>query len=942
MAKTLRVHSLAKELGVSSKDLIAKCGAEGIELKNHMAAITAGLAESIREWFSVDADVTSVEVASPVDLQKVRKKPKVKIKPKEQIETVEQMLAPAAQTAAPAAAVESEVGGAGEAVPAEGPAIAVAEAPAIAASAADSTESSDSAGAHPIVLEPAATLGSETAALPVVEEGLAAAASEVDSVGEQEAAEADQAERVVSKSPPEPVVPAGPQLVPKPAELKGPRVVRIESPETDTLRSPRVPRPPRRDRPAAQLSTAIRPPPAADPPTETARRGRSRGTPGRGPATDATRARSPRRRGADLDLVGERLREWRDQDLIERKERLASATGHGLRDRRAAEKRRSTSSPGGALPAERSSMVEIQEPILLKSFCSAVGVPFTWVMKKMLEHGGAAPRNINEAIDAETAEMLALELGVTLQILKARTAMQLLEEEFAAVERRNLQPRPPVVAMLGHVDHGKTSLLDRIRKSDVAAGEAGGITQHIGAYRIDRGDWHVTFLDTPGHEAFTAMRARGANLTDVVVLVVAADDGVMPQTVEAINHAKAAGVQIVIALNKIDLPGVDLNRIYAQLAEHDLAPAEWGGHTDVIKTSATTGEGIDELIEHLSTLSEVMDLTADPTVATVATVIEADMREGRGFVAEVLVREGTLERGQVIVCGPGAGRVRTLRDDKGRDVAKALPGSPVAVSGLDELPQAGDDLFALKNLKRAKDIATETRDARRAAALHTPQKAASLEDLLRAGDESQVPELAVIIKADGQGSVDALRDKLLAFPSDKARLNLLHAGVGAISEADVALAQASGALIIGFHVVAEDRARQLAERGGVEIRQYRIIYEITDDVHKALEGLLEPLRHQEPRGSVEVRRIFNVSRLGTVAGCYVSDGVVQRNHRVRLVRDGRIVLEDAAIASLKRFKDDAREVRSGFECGLKIAGFDDVKPGDVIEAFEVVEVAQRL
>ena len=429
-----------------------------------------------------------------------------------------------------------------------------------------------------------------------------------------------------------------------------------------------------------------------------------------------------------------------------------------------------------------------------------------------------------------------------------------------------------------------------------------------------------------------------------MVLVVAADDGVMPQTVEAINHAKAAGVAIVVALNKIDLPGVDLNRVYSKLAEHDLTPTEWGGGTDVIKTSAIAGEGIDDLIAHLSTLSELMELQADPTVPPHATVIEAQLRGGQGVVAHVLVREGTLRLGQAIVCGPGAGRIRALIDDQGRSVKQATPGTPVEVSGLTELPQSGDSLYQVANVSLAKEIAEEVRQQRRAAALASAAapKVLTLEALVQSGAEAEVPELNVIIRADVQGSVEVLKKALDAFPAEKARLNVLQAAVGAISEADVHLAKASNALIIGFHVVAEDHARQLADQLGVEVRQYRVIYEILDDLLKALAGLLAPEHHEESRGSVEVRQIFNITRVGTIAGCYVTDGIVNRNHKVRLVRDGRIVLEGAAIDSLKRFKDDAREVRAGFECGIKLHDFDDVKPGDVFQAYELVEVAQEL
>ncbi len=918
VATTLRVHTLAKELGVPSKVIIAKCAAEGVELKNHMAAISVGLAESIREWFSVSADVTSVEVAERVDVEKVRVPRRRDTKAPEPAEVV------AAEPTEPVPAVEM--------APAGMPAPEIApEALAGLAPVIDGTIVVVGPG---LVVETVEAAGAE---------GLAAVAPMAPEVAEALASVGPFEPVVVTPPiakaivPPEPIRPAGPQLVPRPAELQGPRVVRVEAPEPDRYPRPRVGVGPARGvgerdtAPAAGAGAAA---------TAAPKRGRGKGHKEEESDLNRARSRNPRRRSSATD-VDQRVREWREQDLLERKERLAGVTGHGLRDRRAAERRRQATAQTGTTQTMRRDAVEITAPVALKEFCSAVGTPFMVVSKKLTEQTGRL-WTINQSIDAEQVELLALDLGIPVVIGQARTAYEVLEDEFAQRLRPNLQPRPPVVAMLGHVDHGKTSLLDAIRHAHVAEGEAGGITQHIGAYRIDRGDWHVTFVDTPGHAAFTAMRARGADLTDVVVLVVAADDGVMPQTVEAINHARAAGVVIVVALNKIDLPGIDLNRIYAQLAAHDLTPSEWGGQTDVIKTSAVTGQGIDELVAHLSTLSELLELRADADVPAQATVIEAQMREGQGVVAQVLVREGTLRPGQFIVCGPAAGRIRALRDDKGRIVREVPPGTPVEVTGLDELPSAGDGLYQVASLSYAKEIAGEVHQHRRLASLDQGLKPRTLEALVQSGVGAEQPELNVILRADVQGSVEVLRKALAELPSNKSRLVVLHAAVGAITEADVNLAKASHALVLGFNMVAEDRARQLAEQIGVEIRLYRIIYELLDDLRKALAGLLEPEQRHEARATAEVREIFHVSRVGTVAGCYVTDGVVNRHHRVRLVRDGRIVVEGAGIGSLKRFKEDAREVRAGLECGIKIDGFDDIKPGDQIQTFEVVEVPQEI
>ncbi|MBK8914155.1 MAG: translation initiation factor IF-2 [Phycisphaerales bacterium] len=932
MAKTVRLHNLAKELGIPSKSIIEKCRAEGIEVKNHMAAIPIGLAESIKEWFGAGDVATSVEIAEHPDLAKIPKR-----RPRRPTDTDSEgdadkhdSVSDAEFAEAAGADSHSDV----EMPVEDAPVIAVPERLIVEKPAAEILPAAAAeAGALPA--EPVESAGQGLVATP---DPVQPEISELPGPVTPPAAPLRPAAAAPAPAEPPapPVRPAGPQLVPKPAELRGPRVVRIEKP--DVLPTPR---PRTALGPAADRGGYAAGPPATGAPGAAGRR-----RPGVRTKEEEEAAkrgtRSPRRHGG-IDDVVDKMREWRDQDLLERKERLASATGHGLRDRRAAERRRVHSISSPASPAGRArpdESLHLEAPLLVKDFCSAVGIPFPKLLPKLLEAGKTL--TLNQSMDVETAELLVLSLNLNVTIVPARTAYERLQDEFEARERPNLLPRPPVVAMLGHVDHGKTSLLDAIRRTDVAAGEAGGITQHIGAYRIDHDNWHVTFLDTPGHEAFTSMRARGANLTDVVVLVVAADDGVMPQTVEALNHAKAAGVSIVVALNKIDLPGVDTNRIYANLSEHELVPTEWGGTTDVVKTSATTGLGVDDLLSHLSTLSELLDLKADATVPALAAVIEARMKEGQGVVAQVLVREGTLRPGQFVVCGPGAGRIRALIDDKGRRVNEAGPGTPVTVTGLDELPETGDRLFQVDSLDRAKTVAQEVRDQRRQASLAAVRRTRGLEELLAGATQGEVPTLNVILKADVQGSVDALKQKAAEFPADKVRLNLLHTGVGAISEADVRLAQASDAIVIGFTVVADDRARQLAEQVGVEIRTYRIIYEVLADIQKALEGLLEPIRREETRGKAEVRNIFNVSRVGTIAGCFVSDGSITRTSKVRLVRDGRIILERGSLQSLKRFKDDAREVRSGLECGMKIQDFDDVKPGDVIEAYEVVETAQSL
>ncbi len=913
MAEKLRVHHLADEVGVASKEIISKCKAEGISaLKNHMSVVSAGLAESIREWFSEGADVTSIEVADAVDLTKVAKPRRRKRKAGEEGDES------SSEGGVDTLVAEPEEESAVETDTVEEPSEEGLSPAAVGVEAAETVAAPEVPAPVDEELAPAAATETAEPAKPVEEQ------PELEKAAEAPVAPAKPEPPPAPPEPPKPVVPAGPKLVPRPASLTGPRVVRVEAPEPV-----RTPRP--RSRPAAINE------PTVEAPGRPSRGGRGK----KEPARDEAAARSKGRKRFDPErLSGERLREWRDQDLIERKERLASATGHGIRSRRAAERhRRETGSAPQVIPGRKTD-VEITTPIALKDFCAAISVPYARLLPKLQEHTGRMPM-INETIDGPTAEMIGLEFGITVHVAEQKSAVEELRDEFESRERKNLKSRPPVVTMLGHVDHGKTSLLDAIRRTNVVKGEAGGITQHIGAYRIDRGDWHVTFLDTPGHQAFTEMRARGANLTDVVVLVVAADDGVMPQTVEAINHAKAAKVPIVIALNKIDLGG-DLNKIYGQLAEQELTVTEWGGDVDVIKTSATKNQGIDELLAHLSALSELLELKADPSIPAIGAVIEAQMREGRGVVATVLVREGTLKTGQHFVCGPASGRIRSLMDSSGKRLKEAGPGTPVEISGLDELPTAGDTLYQVDDLSRAKRIAELVQDERRAAALRKRAKPTSLEDLFQQRDAQDVPELNVIIKSDVDGSLEALRQELRSIPDDQVKLRVLHSAVGAVSEADVRLAEASGAIVIGFHVVADDRAQSLADEVGVEIRGYNVIYEVVDDIRKALEGLLEPEIELRPSGKAEVKQVFNLTKVGTVAGCQVTTGTIGRNNKVRVVRDGRIVREDSDLASLKRFKNDVKEVASGYECGIKIAGFDDLKPGDVIEAYELAEVARKL
>ena len=589
----------------------------------------------------------------------------------------------------------------------------------------------------------------------------------------------------------------------------------------------------------------------------------------------------------------------------------------------------------------RPTEVELVTPVTIKDFSGALGIRGGQIISKLMTSGVMA--NINHVLSEDMVKHLAEEFNVkvTLKEPKDITTDFIKEQEAREDQPEDLKQRGPVVTFMGHVDHGKTSLLDAIRKANVVDTESGGITQHMGAYRVTRPDGKsVVFLDTPGHEAFTAMRARGANVTDVVVLVVAADDGVMPQTEEAINHARAAGVPIVVAVNKVDKPGINVLRVKQQLVNVGLQSEEWGGKTLVVETSAVTKKGLDELVEMLWLEAEMLELKANPNRPAVGTVLEARLTEGRGSTATVLIRNGTLHVGDAVLCGVAYGRVRAMYDDRGQVLQEAGPATPVTVLGLSEGPEAGDTLYTVADLSHARDVAeVRARKWRQAELGH--QEPITLENLFAHLEAGRVKALRIVLKADVKGSVEVLKSSIEKVATAEVKVDVLHAAVGAVNESDVLLAHASEAIIIGFHVVPDDRARMLAQEKGVEIRLYQVIYQVLDEVKKALEGLLEPERREVVSGHIEVRNVFKVSHVGTIAGCYVTDGVVPRNAKVRVYRDGVQVYE-GTLESLRRFKDDVREVREGFECGVKVANFDDVKVGDRLEAYHIEEIARKL
>ncbi|MBQ3220201.1 MAG: translation initiation factor IF-2 [Clostridia bacterium] len=573
------------------------------------------------------------------------------------------------------------------------------------------------------------------------------------------------------------------------------------------------------------------------------------------------------------------------------------------------------------------------EMIPLKVLSEKIGITAAEITKRLFKEG--IMKTINDSIDFDTAAFIADDLGIELELKLDKTAEDVLIDFDSADENEVLVKRPPVVTVMGHVDHGKTSILDRIRKSNVTAGEAGGITQHIGAYQVTAGGEVITFLDTPGHAAFTAMRARGAQATDIAILVVAADDGIMPQTVEAISHAKAADVPIIVAINKIDKPESNIERVKTQLTEHGLLPEEWGGDAILCPVSAKTGEGFDNLLENVNLVAEIKDLKANPDRKAKGVVIEAKLDQSKGPIATILVQNGTLKVADSVIVGTVTGKIRAMVDDKGRRVTSAGPSTPVSIMGLDEVPNAGDILYAVEQEKLIKMVAEERKNRERENMIKASQKV-TLDDVFNKIAEGGMKTLNIVVKADVQGSVEAVKSSLEKLSNEEVRVSVIHAQAGAIKESDIMLAESSNAIIIGFNVRPDSNAKQIAERSGVDIKLYRVIYEAIEDVEKALKGMLAPKFTEVYLGKAEVREVFKISGVGQVAGSYVVEGKISRNCKLRIYRDD-VMITEGNVLQLKRFKDDVKEVAQGFECGISIERFNDIKVGDYIECYQVEE-----
>jgi translation initiation factor IF-2 len=919
-----RIFEIAKDLGIKSKAIVEKCHAEGLPkdvIKNHMSTVSIGLEQTIREWFAVDesadASHTAVEQAEKVDITKVRETKKTATKAKK-AQADEPGDKPADDAPSPSAT-------------------AVAEPPAKAIKAAKATKPKPAPAAAPAPPPPPAP----TKAAVKVPAGLSSEAPKLDTPEPPTTPtpEVPKPQRVVRAPAPKPSGPIKPPVMNVPTrptvvapigrvlekktqiKLSGPKVIRVEAAEQVEAPRRRAPRP---GGGAGGGGMGM--------PME--------GRPPRGGGGGNTR----RRDGAGAQRPGQDSgpgRGWTAADLADRQARLKSSGGY-LKQRQMQMK---SSANAAQTPAKIGGKVEIAAPFSIKDLSAATGVKGADIVKKLFMQGVMA--TINSGIESEKAQEIMIDWDIELEVSEAKGAEEQVAEQFAERTRKDERARGPIVTILGHVDHGKTSLLDRIRKANVADGEAGGITQATSAFRVPvtTGDTEkfVTFIDTPGHEAFTAMRSRGANVTDIVVLVVAADDGVMPQTIESISHSKAAGVPIIVALNKIDKEQAtddNIQRIFGQLAEHGLNPTEWGGDTEVVKTSAIKDIGIQDLLEILDLQAEILELKSDFAGQAQGTVIEARPEGGRGNVANILVQDGELKVGDFIVMGRAFGRVRDITDDRGNKLKKVLPPLPVQISGINSLPDAGDKFYCLGSLKEAEKAAEQRREREREALLAIPKL--TLDNMFTQIADTDLKEILVVLKADVQGSVDVLKSEIEKVGNDEVKVRVIHQAVGGITESDIVLAEASKAIIIGFNVIANAKGRALSENKGVEIRNYQVIYHIVDDIKKAVEGLLSPDIREEVLGHAEVREVFKVSKVGTVAGCFVTNGIVQRDALIRVTRDGVVIENNRKLEQLKRFKDDAKEVRANMECGMKIVGYDDIKSGDVLECYKNIEVARTL
>jgi translation initiation factor IF-2 len=961
----MRVHELAKELNMNNKDLLDRIVRLGIQAKNHMSTLTDSAVLKIRQQFSEQRPETVEETRVARGVIRRRKKttdePEGAVAPA----TAEQPL-PEDLVATPVEAmVEAPVDLRREAGPAVESPVApeTPEVPSAVPSAPEEPLPALETVSEAVPVSPPPVAPGEdvpmaapepkvpetpVAQAPVPQEPVVEAASAPEPAVHAEA---------VFEAGPEPAVPAPPVMPPPPSAAveipasdlaqegeegeegdeeekakKGKKRRRKKARKEEPARIIKLPEiipeepEPEEEVEIAQLASRLNVKPDEAEARDAARKKRTR-------PDEAEREAERKRRG--VAAPPQRKEVVERQDLYSKKELAAQADRERFRDRdrRGAHREAARVEPAAQKITRRP--IRIDEAITVANLAKQMGVKAGEVIKKLLLLGLAA--NINQALDIETATLLASEFGFEVE------SVGFEEEEILQVQEdrpEELRPRPPVVTVMGHVDHGKTSLLDAIRDTNVIGGEAGGITQHIGAYYVRVGNGDVVFLDTPGHEAFTSMRARGAKVTDIVILVVAADDGVMQQTIEAINHAKAAGVPIVVAVNKIDKPNANPDRVKRELAEQGVLAEDWGGDITMVEISAKKRVGIDELLEMVLLQAEILELKANPSKTARGRVIEAKLDKGRGPVATILIQEGTLRTGDSYVCGGQSGRVRNMFNDRGQRLEEAGPSMPVEVLGLSGVPNAGDDFVALTDEKQAKLVAEHRLMKLREKELTKTTKV-TLESLFEQIQEGEIKELNLILKADVHGSLEAISDSLRKLSTPEVKVNLIHTATGAISESDVLLASASNAIVIGFNLRADQKVQELAEQEKVDMRYYDVIYQLLSDVRDAMEGLLEPVYQEHVLGRAEVRQTFHVPKFGTIAGCSVNDGRIERNARMRVLRD-QIVVYDGKLGSLRRFKDDVKEVKSGFECGIGVENFNDIKVGDILEAYELKAVKATL
>jgi len=881
MGKT-RVHDLAMEFGISSEQLLSLLKEMDIFVRSHLSGLDGAQVAVVRARWERDKR-RSAQPAATTRRRRVKK--------------------------------------AAEAAPREAPAKTVRRrrtraemAEADARAAEEREEAERRAAEQRIVLEPAAKAKPAT---PSLEERAAALFKEVPAAAVE---------------PPAP----SPELSPPPPEAAIAPPAAEPAPPTAPVEVPRPQAPPAR----AAIPTPVRPRPVAsavpglkEPPRPVASAAPGVTTPEERRRDKTGKKRKKGRRAqVDQGAVAENIsRTLASLNAPTSKRARRREEGPSFRDiqerERLEEKER------------EKTLVRVTEFITVSELANILKVPATQVVSFAFKELGQMV-TVNQRLDFDLIELIASSFGF--RAVQEEEYVAGLETEEEVDQPEDLEPRPPVVTVMGHVDHGKTSLLDHIRKTSVVAGESGGITQHIGAYHVTLQNGRaITFLDTPGHEAFTAMRARGAQITDLVVLVVAADDAVMPQTIEAISHAKSAGVPLVVAINKIDKPGANPQRVKQELLSHGVVLEEFGGQTLSTAVSAKTGEGVDQLLDQVLLQGDLLELKANPHRRARGAVVEGILDPGKGPVATILVQGGTLTVGQDFICGVYSGRVRAMFDERGNPIERAGPGTPVQVLGFEGVPQAGDTFQVVAEAAEARDIAQRRQRLEREAQHRRTGRAQTLEEFMAERQEGEAASLRLIIKADQGGPAEALADALAQLSNPEVQVEIVHRGVGAVTESDVLLAKASGAIVIGFHVRPDSNARAAAERERVEIRTYRVIYEAVEDVKAALEGLLKPETKETVLGEAEVRQLFKISGVGTIAGCFVRNGVIQRSAHVRVVREG-VVVYDGTLASLKRFKDDAREVREGLECGMAIEHFNDVKVGDVIEAYKVEQIARSL